>query len=104
MNTEQLATFKQELIQACDAHIASGGTLMRGTFGNGDNCKCPLSCLIPRVAETTINISLSEKLGFVITYDEVWGFIYGFDRKTNEHEYSIEAYRLGQELANKYGF
>ena len=104
MNADQFQSFKQQIIAAVDKHLAEGGTIATGGFGAG-KCLCPLSCLGGENLGGTKPTyqSLTEQLGFLVSDDEVWGFILAFDGgEYFESHHDTAMKMLGVELRNKY--
>lgn len=100
MSPEQLAQFKQALIEATDQYLANGGRVAPGRFVSSRSC-CPMGCLLPEINEPMF-LLLTKKLGFEVTDREVWDFIFGFDGTRALVDDDSPAYLLGRELHTKY--
>jgi hypothetical protein len=99
MDSIQLGLFKQALIEACDKHLAIGGTIQSMLFGGGV-CRCPIACLVVNSGKG-YRLPLCERMGFEISEDDFWNFLDGFDDSGIVHNDS-EMYQLGVELRAKY--
>lgn len=78
---EQIDNLKAQLIEACDKHLASGGTIRAGTFVGimwGEAGMCPIGCLsggkdyFAKVAEI---LEVTEEA----CKDDIWDFVNAFD-------------------------
>lgn len=99
MDNIQLGLFKQALMQACDHHIANGGTIQSMLFGGG-NCRCPIACMVSNFGKG-YRQELCERMGFEITSDEFWNFIDGFD-EAGFVNLDCPMFKLGTEFRKKY--
>jgi hypothetical protein len=108
---EQLEHFRTLIIEACEAHIQSGGTIRERSFGGCNDC-CPITCLVGSMETVTDrDLAMNIKLGFVLETGLMWRFIDAFDgravdgRYANPNPDTEEAkflINLGMELRKKY--
>jgi hypothetical protein len=98
MNKTQLKIFKSKLNKAIKAHLASGGTLISGSFGSGTTL-CPITCLVSESCDS-LEEALSEKLGFTFSPDDLWNFMDAFDYVKNRSTNPIQV--IARELRKKY--
>jgi hypothetical protein len=108
MTPEQFNKLRDFLVEACDNHIAAGGTIISGAFRDRkDETKCcPLTCVSPD--QTTTTTTIKNKLADVIginrdDFPSIWSFIDAFDGrlwKPITTNYSMAL--LGRELRARY--
>lgn len=104
MKEELYNKFKNLITEACEAHLAAGGTIISGSFTRDDSC-CPISCVVgaPSLLSYGPFHELNVRLGEQVPEEEYWNFIDGFDGKdaTSVRE-STKLFQLGRELRAKY--
>jgi hypothetical protein len=91
MTPEQASTFKEYIIAAIEKQLAEGGRILSCAFGGRDYAReddptppyCPVACLIGGALtgadDGSYHDKVSETLGFEISCQELWSFIYAFD-------------------------
>jgi hypothetical protein len=99
MNKKQLKKFRSMLIEAADAHLKSGGEITSGAFIRSENRCCPIGCVTGTKDNLSYEVMLKEKLGFNITNEEMWDFVFSFDGVLRLEN---DLTKLGQELRKKY--
>ena len=103
MTPEKIDQLHSLLIEACDKHIANGGTIIDGTFSDG-NSFCPISCLVGNT--TDVYVARNKIIDLLGTEDvpvsNIWEFTDGFDGSYDGDEDSPPLAMLGQELRKKY--
>lgn len=67
------------LVRSVNAHIKKGGKLISGGFQDTKGAYCPIGCATIGVKNDGFHNKLAEKLGFKLSEDDMWSFIYGFD-------------------------
>jgi hypothetical protein len=111
MTPENRKIFQDKLTEAIEKHLASGGTIIRGSFGwYSDSC-CPLTCAMDEQVEMDFccskeNINIFE---IAINARDLWSFVFGVDN--NEEGFGRlfsgqvadqDMYQMGQEFGRKY--
>ena len=102
LTQQQLDKLETKLTAAVEAHLASGGKLTAGSFHfnlpDGEECLCPIACLT-KGSPLSYEDAISYKVGFSITWNEMWELVMGFDGKgSNENAIWL----LGLKLRQKY--
>jgi hypothetical protein len=107
MHHSKIVKWRKAIIEACDAHLQAGGTIIKGGFTTHQGC-CPISCLMGAGAPDNVVvgsggylIAVNRKLGFDLLYGDFWSFIDGFDGIGRPRRTSA-AYRLGKQMRRKY--
>jgi hypothetical protein len=110
MSPEEIQTFSEALIDACDKHQLKGGKIVAGRFQDPScNGKCPIVCLIGEhwgtgVGGLLIRPSkewLSEILGFTVETVEWYSVVHGVDNSPKENDIP-ELYEVGKRLRSHY--
>ena len=107
LNSDQIQDLRGMLMEACDLHIANGGTIISGRFqGLTDpNQCCPVRCL----AEESDNYPVTKEVasllgvGYSLGLDtDVWDFIHAFDDEPGFPASHSPMAALGHELRTMY--
>lgn len=105
MTRDNVKKFERKITAAIKKHLAAGGKLKYGSFGNiNSNECCPITCLInykfeyfndwcDAVASVT-NLPFSDK--------DLWRFVGGFDGSSKKNESRSELYLLGRKLRARF--
>jgi hypothetical protein len=111
MNKEEIKILKDRLIEAIDLHLKNGGKLISGGFGYEDRC-CPIDCLVKGIATHSkkgycgFNTRMSRALGFEISKQEMWDFIYSYDVGVGDKPmmqiFNTDLGKLGKQIRKKY--
>jgi hypothetical protein len=107
MTKTQAKKFQSLLIKGCNAHIKAGGRIISSQFTSDFQKRacCPIGCTVPRSPSDDIgsdyDTRLSDKLGFEVTKEDFWAFVYAFDDTTSFEADSLAA-QVGRELRKKY--
>jgi hypothetical protein len=98
---EQIQHVRELLIQACDQHLANGGTII--TYWKSDSGgRCPLGCLLGDKIDSLWKICEANKILGLWEFDpELHHFIFAFDGHTSVSGLS-PLQDLGLELRAKY--
>ena len=105
LNSDQIQDLRGMLVEACDLHIANGGTIIAGRFqilGDPTKC-CPVQCLVR--GDSPVVITISSLLGMKYTWEishEVWDFIHAFDDEPGYPASYSPMAALGHELRDMY--
>ena len=103
MTISAVRRFEAALTEACEKHIAGGGTIVSGIFVNDNNKFCPVQALIGPSASMSITAS-AIKMVPGLKEGQLWCFINSFDgvstkeNRVNNPEY----YKLGMKFRKKY--
>jgi hypothetical protein len=101
MTPEQVEQFRSAMTAAVEDHLAKGGTLCSGAFGNDDKIRCPISCLLDTSITSESRPELiTKKLGFQFSLGEMWIFIDSFDGRGWAKKSLLS--QVGRELRQKY--
>jgi hypothetical protein len=98
MDQTQIEKLRSVLIEACDEHLARGGTIVDGTFGRKTQ-RCPMGCVSG--SNPNVYLALKRKIGFRFSSLDMLSFVNGFDN-ISFLDQTNPIYQLGQELRNKY--
>jgi hypothetical protein len=104
LTPDQIQDLRGMLTEACDLHIADGGTIISGRFQVPTHPKqcCPMQCL---VGDGMMAKTVAHLLGVecnVQLSDEVWELIHAFDNAP-DYPASLSAMAaLGHELRTMY--
>ena len=103
MGISNAKKFELALIEACDKHIATGGTIISGSFTGRTMNYCPITALVGINSQSRLADAMI-KSGTKIKSDQYWAFIYSFDgMKFKKYQINAPEFdKLGKKLRKKY--